>query len=90
MKKVMIIAILISGLAVLTAFRPANNIESTKIETSIANDFCDGWEDGYQEALDGCLKVGVTPICPIAPIGKDSYKHGYGMGYAKAQRKCEE
>ena len=90
MKKVMIIATLISGLAVLTAFGPANNVESTKIETSMASGFCEGWEDGFQEALDGCLKVGITPICPIAPIGKDSYKHGYGMGYAKAQQKCNE
>lgn len=86
----MIIATLISGIAVLTAFRPANNVESTKIETSITSDFCDGWEDGYQEALDGCLKVGVTPVCPVSPVGKDSYEHGYGMGYAKAQKKCEE
>ncbi len=86
----MIIATFISGLAFLTAFIPGNNVESTKIETTISSDFCDGWENGYQAALDGCLKIGITLICPIAPIGKDSYKHGYGMGYAKAQKKCEE
>ena len=86
----MIIATLISGIAFLTAFRPANDVESNKIETNIASDFCDGWEDGYQDALDGCLKIGVTPVCPVAPVGKNSYKHGYGMGYAKAQKKCEE
>tara|TARA_B100000795_G_C22574281_1_gene351289 strand:+ start:211 stop:480 length:270 start_codon:yes stop_codon:yes gene_type:complete len=89
MKKTIILTTLISSFLVLTAFRASTNIESTKIESIVVSDFCDGWEEGYQEALEGCLKVGVTPICPIAPIGKDSYKHGYGMGYAKAQKKCE-
>ncbi len=89
MKKVMIIANLIGGFLVLTAFGPANNLETTKIESITASGFCEGWEEGYQDALEGCLQVGVTPICPIAPVGKDSYKHGYGMGYAKGERKCD-
>jgi len=40
-----------------------------------------------KEALDGCLKVAVTPVCPVAPVGKNTYKHGYGMGYGKAEAK---
>lgn len=51
--------------------------------------FCDGWEDGYQQALDDCLRVGVTPICPIEPINSSGYKTGYGMGYAKGQKQCD-
>ena len=52
-----------------------------------ASGFCDGWEDGYQAALEDCLRVGVTPICPIEPIGSSGYKTGFGKGYAAAERK---
>ena len=75
---------------------PTNNTLIEKpitenIITSNFTDFCDGWDEGYQEALDGCLRVGLTPLCPIPPIGKDTYKHGYGMGYAKATKDhCDE
>lgn len=79
MKKLLIIIVLLVGsIAMLSSF---NSNQSS---------FCDGWDDGYQEALDGCMKVGITPICPIAPVGKDTYQHGFGMGYAKATIKCEE
>ena len=50
--------------------------------------YCDGWGKGYQKGLDSCLKVGVTPVCPIPEIGADSYNDGYGMGYAKAKQNC--
>ena len=53
--------------------------------TCRANDFCDGWEDGYQQALDDCLKVNYTPLCPLEPINSDGYKTGFGMGYAQAK-----
>ena len=66
-------------------------IEKPITENIMTSGFCDGWDEGYQEALDGCLKIAMTPLCPIAPIGKDTYKHGYGMGYAKATRDhCDE
>ena len=50
-------------------------------------DFCDGWEAGYQQALDDCLRVAVTPVCPIEPINSNGYKTGFGKGYAIAQAK---
>lgn len=59
--------------------------------TSPANSFCDGWEDGFQAALDDCLRVAVTPVCPVEPVNSSGYKTGFGMGYAKAKNKyCDE
>ena len=55
--------------------------------TCNASGFCDGFDEGYQAALEDCLRVGVTPICPIEPINSQGYKTGFGLGYAKAQRK---
>ena len=60
----------------------------TIIITSYANepDFCDGFIDGYREALDNNLKIMIIPICTITPIGINSnnYNAGYGMGYSRA------
>ena len=85
MKKTIIITSLVCGFGILTAFNSKSLITKQK-DYSIS--FCEGWEAGYKDALDGCLKAGVAPVCPTPPIGKDSYKHGYGMGYAKAQIVC--
>ena len=52
-----------------------------------AGSFCDGYDEGYQQALDDCLRIAVTPVCPIEPIGSDGYKTGFGMGYAEAKGK---
>ena len=55
---------------------------------SVEKDFCDGWDEGFQDALDACFGFAMTPLCPLPPIGVDSksYKHGYGMGYAEAKK----
>ena len=90
MRKVMIIATLISGLAVLTAFSPEKNVESTKIESIAASDFCEGWEDGYCEGwkdVKGQYAIcPITPICPIPEIGQDSYRGGYNRGFKAGMR----
>lgn len=49
------------------------------------SDFCSGWEKGYQQALDDCLRVAVTPVCPIEPINSEGFSTGYGYGYAAAK-----
>ena len=82
-KLIIILAVVLSDFMITTAFNSIDN-------SAPYGDFCDGWDDGYQEALEGCYRVGVTPICPIAPIGKNTYKHGYGLGYAKGMKKCDE
>jgi hypothetical protein len=91
MKKVMIIATLISGFAVLTAFGPSpKNVEISKTETVVLSDFCDGWEDGYCEGWKdekGSYAIcPITPICPIAEIGQDSYRGGYNRGFKAGMR----
>ncbi|MDP2685002.1 MAG: hypothetical protein Q8P20_08275 [bacterium] len=90
MKKVIIIATLISGFAVLTAFKPTKNLEMTKTETVVVNEFCDGWEDGYCEGwkdVKGSYAIcPITPICPIAEIGQDSYRGGYNRGFKAGMR----
>lgn len=41
--------------------------------------FSRGFENGYKKANP----IGVVPIAPIAPIGKNTYQDGYGMGYSR-------
>ena len=74
MKKLILISIAILGMSF----------------TTTPSGFCDGWEDGYQQALEDCLRVGLTPLCPLEPINSNGYKTGYGKGYAAAQaRHCD-
>lgn len=90
MKKLSLSIITLCLLFVCVGFAPSISNEvvvESSVSVNALNDFCDGWDDGYQAACDGCMKNCMTPMCPIAPIGKNSYKHGYGMGYAKAQAK---
>ena len=82
-------SILFVSMGHLQASDNENTKEKIITNSSLKTAFCKGWDDGYQEALKGCFKVGVTPLCPIAPVGKNTYKHGYGMGYAKGQKKCD-
>ena len=44
-----------------------------------------GWEDGYRKGLNS--SIGVVPICPVPPVGKDTYQDGFGLGYSKANNK---
>jgi hypothetical protein len=93
MKKIFLSILTISVLFVCVGFVQASDNETAKekiiTSSSLATPFCNGWDDGYQAALEGCYKVGVTPVCPVAPVGKNEYKHGYGMGYAKGEKKCD-
>jgi hypothetical protein len=41
--------------------------------------FADGYRDGYKKANP----MGMSPIPPIAPIGRNSYEDGFGLGYAQ-------
>jgi len=92
MKKLMIIATLITGIAILTAFRPANNAEPTKIDSIAATDFCDGWEDGYCEGWKDVKGqyafCPLTPFCPFPELGENSYRGGYNRGFKAGMREA--
>ena len=92
MKKTLILATLISGFVVLTAFNSINTLEPTKTEVITASDYCDGWEDGYCEGwkdVKGQYAIcPITPICPIPKIGKDGYRGGYNRGFKAGMRKA--
>ena len=94
MKKAMILATLISGFVVLTAFNNINPSEPKKIEVIIASDYCDGWEDGYCEGwkdVKGQYSIcPIAPICPIPEIGKDGYKGGYNRGFKAGMKKARD
>jgi hypothetical protein len=49
-----------------------------------ADDYCQGFEEGYQAGYCyqkfGCIPP-ISPICPIARIGEDGYQAGYNRGF---------
>ncbi len=52
-----------------------------------SKNYCDGWEEGYEagytysNSIQGKMKpIFITPICPIAGIGYDTYQDGYNIG----------
>ena len=59
---------------------PVDN-DNTELQTS----YCSGWASGYCEGwkdVKGVYAIcPVTPICPIANIGQDTYKDGYNRGF---------
>ena len=77
MKKLLLL--LVAGMTL--SFAAPSNME---VNEEVSG-FCEGWDDGYQQALDDCLRVGLTPLCPLEPINSNGYKTGYGKGYAAAQ-----
>lgn len=93
MKKVFLVATIISSFAVLTAFKTSKN-NSLKTEISLANDFCNGWEDGYCEGwkdVKGQYSIcPITPICPIPEIGQDTYRGGYNRGFKAGSRAAQK
>lgn len=87
MKKVFLIATIISAFAVTTAFT-TNHIALT--ETTLESDYCDGWEDGYCEGwrdVKGAMALcPLTPLCPLAELYKERYKDGYNRGFKAGSR----
>lgn len=52
------------------------------------SDFCSGFDSGYiQGYCDAgeytvCPEI-ATPVCPIAPVGRNNFEGGFGVGYEK-------
>lgn len=90
MKKLLLFIFISFSIAASTAFKPATINSSEAIELTIQSDYCDGWEDGYCEGwkdVKGQYSIcPITPICPIAEIGKDRYRDGYNRGFKAGSR----
>lgn len=93
MKKVFFIATIISAFAVMTAFTTSNT-NLPKTEIALASDYCDGWEDGYCEGwkdVKGSMALcPLTPLCPLAELGKDRYRDGYNRGFKAGSRAAKK
>ena len=52
--------------------------------SAIADDFCDGWFDGYVagfcQGVFQCPEP-MVPMCPMPEIGEDSYQDGFARGF---------
>ena len=84
MKKILFIMLLsFIGLVTLTSVKSLN-ISGT-VSPTITSDFCQGWEEGYcegwRDVKGSYAPCPVTPVCPVAPVGKDTYNGGYNLGF---------
>lgn len=59
------------------------------------DDFCQGWDVGYQEGWcydeqqpEFCVAP-VSPVCPIPEVGRDRYEDGYNRGFIKGREDKE-
>lgn len=56
---------------------------------ALADDFCDGWHDGYIAGYChgdyGCLEP-LVPLCPLRDLGEDTYQDGYNRGFLAGHR----
>jgi hypothetical protein len=55
------------------------------------NEFCKGYEEGFKEGWCyeqglGCMEP-MTPMCPLARLGEDTYKDGYNRGFTDGKKK---
>lgn len=93
MKKLLVVFVLTIGTICLTSFTEKNN-QSENIKTTLVTDYCDGWKDGYCEGwkdVKGQFAVcPVTPVCPVAEVGKNTYKGGYNRGFKKGMKDAKK
>jgi hypothetical protein len=52
---------------------------SSETATRLSRTFADGFRAGYKKAYP----LGICPIPPIPPIGRNTYGDGYGIGYSR-------
>ena len=95
MKKVMILATLISGFLVFTAFNCINPSEPTKTEVIRDSDYREGWKDGYCEGWKDVkgqyANCPNPPNCPN-PLNSchEGYKCGYNRGFKAGMKKARD
>ncbi len=80
MKKLLLMLMLVLGASM-------SQIQPVTATISYNSEYCEGWADGYCEGWRnerGQYSIcPVTPICPIAEIGKDRYRDGYNRGFRR-------
>ena len=58
-----------------------------------SSDFTDGYSDGYcsgYKSIKGDFVVcPVTPVAPVPPVGKDTYRGGYDLGFVAGRNKAK-
>lgn len=69
-------------------------ISLNAFESRSYSDFCDGFTEGFSEGYKDVkgqyAVVPPTPTCPIAEIGKNTYKGGYNTGFKVGSKKAKE
>jgi len=54
--------------------------------SSIASDFCNGFEIGYKTVKGNNVLVPLCPLEPLTPLGSTPYQEGLKSGMSAAQR----
>ena len=56
---------------------------------AFADDFCDGWHDGYIagwcQGQFQCMEP-MVPMCPMPGIDEETYQDGYNRGFLAGHR----
>jgi len=54
-----------------------------------SSEFCDGYQDGYEEGWCygefSCLPP-LPPLCPLPNLGEDGFRDGYNRGFIEGRR----
>ncbi|MEX0995938.1 MAG: hypothetical protein WDZ45_02680 [Flavobacteriaceae bacterium] len=89
--------LVVFGLAIGMLFyntQPIYALEINVVEETSFSDYCDGWEAGYCEGwkdVKGSFALcPLTPLCPLAELGKNSYRDGYNRGFKAGMRKARD
>jgi len=53
---------------------------------ALADEFCDGFEEGYRMVKGSNVILPICPIEPITPIRSTSYREGIRAGIRRARR----
>ena len=72
-------------------FKTSYEIPKQFENIALANDFCNGWEDGYCEGwkdVKGQYALcPVTPLCPVPTLDcMEGYRCGYNRGFKAGMR----
>ncbi|WP_298510362.1 hypothetical protein [uncultured Kordia sp.] len=92
MKKITLLCLFLTSLSFTAIASNQSSIQKAQKSTN-ERTFCEGWKDGYEVGFSyynltnrKVKPIFITPICPIARIGQDSYQDGYNRGLIKGKK----